>query len=543
MIGVVVHEHDLDVVREFFELFKTPWERAVPGRQYRAVLVTDGAFSMFNANALLIYGSRGFEIDREVGTVARRIDGPTELEWKEATLPVYTGVEIFATAHQDGVLQRQGEAAAYKFCANGRTVWRIGYDLFDEVRYLLTKGQPPEHALTPTLELHIELLRHILIESNVPFVEIPPRPAGCDFICCLTHDVDFFGIRRHWFDRTMAGFLYRSSVGSLIDLARGRRSVADLGRNWLACCSLPFVMAGLLPDFWRPFKDYASVEDQRNSTFFLIPFEGVPGIAPDRTTKSWRAAPYGIADVREEVTDAVFRGSEIGLHGIDAWRDSDSGKREMREVAALTGSKTLGSRMHWLYFDASSPKRLENAGFDYDSTWGYNDAVGYRAGTSQAFRPIACNSLIELPMSIMDSALFSSGRLSLHPEEALDLCRKIIKGAKHFGGTLVVNWHDRSLAPERLLGRFYQSLLEVVKKGHRVWFAKCGEAVEWFRWRRSIQFRRIQNGPNGHILSFQITAPRSHSRGAVVRVHRPAVTVHESMDRMFNGTASIEFET
>ena len=30
---------------------------------------------------------------------------------------------------------------------------------------------------------------------------------------------------------------------------------------------------------------------------------------------------------------------------------------------------------------------LDEAGFEYDSTVGYNDAVGYRAGTSQVFRP------------------------------------------------------------------------------------------------------------------------------------------------------------
>ena len=61
--------------------------------------------------------------------------------------------------------------------------------------------------MTPTLELHIALLRHLLLQSGVSFVEIPPRPGDYDFICCLTHDVDFFGIRRHKWDRTLAGFV------------------------------------------------------------------------------------------------------------------------------------------------------------------------------------------------------------------------------------------------------------------------------------------------------------------------------------------------
>ena len=41
--------------------------------------------------------------------------------------------------------------------------------------------------------------------------------------------------------------------------------------------------------------------------------------------------------------------------------------------------------MHWLYFDQNSPKTLENAGANYDSTVGYNETVGYRAGTAQGY--------------------------------------------------------------------------------------------------------------------------------------------------------------
>ena len=52
-------------------------------------------------------------------------------------------------------------------------------------------------VLAPTLELHISMLRSILDRAGVPLLEIAPRPYGYDFTCCLTHDVDFAGIRRH----------------------------------------------------------------------------------------------------------------------------------------------------------------------------------------------------------------------------------------------------------------------------------------------------------------------------------------------------------
>ena len=67
---------------------------------------------------------------------------------------------------------------------------RIGYDLFAEVQTLLTVGQTKINAGIPTLDLHIALLRDLIVASGVPLVEIPPVPDGFRFIACLTHDVD-----------------------------------------------------------------------------------------------------------------------------------------------------------------------------------------------------------------------------------------------------------------------------------------------------------------------------------------------------------------
>ena len=294
---------------------------------------------------------------------------------------------------------------------------------------------------------------------------------------------------------------------------------------------------GLVPDFWRPFEDYARAENGRRSTFFLVPFKGRPGLAPDGTVNTWRATPYGISEIHEEVRKAADRGSELAVHGIDAWRDADAGREEMRQLNSLTGKKTAGIRMHWLYFAADSPRKLEAAGFDYDSTWGYNEAVGYRAGTSQVFRPVGSKTLMELPMSIMDSALFSAGRMNLGREKASQLCRRIVANARRFGGTLVINWHERSLAPERLWGRFYRELREEVEEGDRAWFAKAGEAVEWFRWRRSIRFHEKASSD---IVQVQVSAPRLFSPGAVIRIQRPGVVGSEVEDLAFEGATSVE---
>src|SRR4029079_14936825 len=114
------------------------------------------------------------------------------------------------------------------------TTLRLGYDLFEEVRFLLSTGQPVEHAAIPALDLHIAMLRLWILDAGVPVVEIPPVPAGHDFAVCLTHDIDFVGIRRHFFDYTMWGFLYRSTVGALRDAMGRRLSMSRLLRAWRA---------------------------------------------------------------------------------------------------------------------------------------------------------------------------------------------------------------------------------------------------------------------------------------------------------------------
>lgn len=540
MIGVAASSIDMQIAEEFFELFKTPWERAVPARKYAVVLSTEGTVHDFDAELFLVYGSDEHAVDRESGTIVEQVEGPVEVVWGESRFPIYGRVAVLGADAGASTLKVGDKPLDCRHRAGARAVRRIGYDLFREIGFLLTEGQPPSQASTPTLELHIALLRHLLAESGVAFVEIPPRPHGYDFVCCLTHDVDFFGVRRHVFDQTLAGFLARASLGTIADLVRGRRTLAEAARNWAAVVSLPLVFLRLLPDFWRPFEDYAKVEGGQRSTFFLVPFKGQPGVAPDGTADATRAVPYQMSEIATEATNAGKMGSELAVHGIDAWRDADAGRAEMRQLTALTGQETAGVRMHWLYFDADSPRRLEAAGFDYDSTWGYNDAVGFRAGTSQVFRLPASKNLMELPLSVMDSALFYRGRMGLAHEEALQLCVRIVATAMRYGGTLVINWHDRSLAPERLWGRAYRTLLKDVTSGHRVWFATGREAVDWFRWRRSIRFTRETHAG---VVTVAASPPLRDIPAAVMRISRPTPTSTAALEEFrFEGRDPIRVE-
>ena len=157
MIALAISPTDLEVAQEFFELFKTPWERAVSGRKYRVVLSTDGSIGDLDGEVFIIYGSGEQAADREAGLSADSVNGPVDIEWGECTFPIYGRVALFDRDISNCALKTRGKSLDYQHKIEGRVVWRIGYDLFGEIRYLLTKGQPAAQALTPTLELHIAI--------------------------------------------------------------------------------------------------------------------------------------------------------------------------------------------------------------------------------------------------------------------------------------------------------------------------------------------------------------------------------------------------
>jgi hypothetical protein len=490
MIGVIADPTEQEVVREFFELFKTPWEFYCRNGQYEILLCAgDGPFDN-TAKLVLCYAGRKthFDDEQKIQTGLQR-NNSRILSYQGNRIPIY-GDSVPFPEKGSGLLTDEDshECVAYLEQSRERVVARIGYDLFGEIRALLTVGQPPANANIPALELHIAFLRDLITGCGVSLVEIPPVPNGYPFIACLTHDVDHPSIRQHKWDHTLFGFLYRAIFGSLRNLIRGRMPVRDVIRNWAAVLKLPFVYLGLAKDFWGEFDDrYLELEKDLSSTFFVIPFKNYSGKTPHGPAPTFRAARYEAKDIADMIQKLMAAGCEVGLHGIDAWLDSSKGCEELEEIRRLTGISEIGVRMHWLYHDQQSPVVLEKAGAGYDSTIGYNETVGYRAGTAQVYKPLAASGLLELPLHVMDTALFYPDHLGLSPRQASTLLGRMVDNAVHFGGCLTINWHDRSIAPERLWEACYGDIVQDLKS-REAWFSTAGQAVSWFRKRRAATF-------------------------------------------------------
>jgi hypothetical protein len=442
------------------------------------------------------------------------------MEWHSTELPIYCALATINSIGRQLVVRRQNrETVGAEIPTPGRLVVRLGFDLFREVEFLLSDGQPSENAHIPTLDMYISMLRAIMVGAGISFVEAPPVPAGYDFIACLTHDVDFVGVRDHKCDRTMWGFLYRCFVDSTLRALRGKLRWSKCLHNWRAGVTLPLVHCGLVADFWLEFDRYRNLERNLGSTFFFIPFKNAPGTLGPASAPKLRAAKYDFTKLKDQIGQLLKNGCEVGLHGIDAWQNCAKAQAESQRLEEVTGQPTVGTRMHWLYWAANSPKCLEDAGFAYDSTFGYNDAVGFRAGTTQAFRPLGAERLLELPLIIQDSAMFYSDRMDLSELEALNICRRLIDSMLAFGGALTVNWHTRSLSPERLWGDYYEQLLREIQT-YPVWFGTAQEVVTWFQKRRELRFDWVESAEDG--LRVALSGASSHSTcPMIVRLHHP----------------------
>jgi hypothetical protein len=153
MIGVIADSADHVVVREFFELFKTPWELFRPDRKYE-VLLCAGEFN-FDETARLVLRYSGGKIafDDQEKLQTRCPQGNTRiLSHQGNRIPIYGNCLTFPEI-ANGILvdEESRECSAYLDESGDQTVARIGYDLFSEIRTLLTTGQPIANATLPAL--------------------------------------------------------------------------------------------------------------------------------------------------------------------------------------------------------------------------------------------------------------------------------------------------------------------------------------------------------------------------------------------------------
>lgn len=152
---------------------------------------------------------------------------------------------------------------------------------------------------------------------------------------------------------------------------------------------------------------------------------------------------------------------EFGLHTSYFSHAHPSVENERAALLSLATSTPIGNRQHWLNLRSLEDlERLQRAGFLYDSSLGWNGAIGFRGGFARPFRiALPSNGFIwEIPLVAMDGVLFQD--MSLDEEKAVERVRDILCQVLDRKGAASIDWHERAAAShygwhgayERILG-------------------------------------------------------------------------------------------
>jgi len=300
---------------------------------------------------------------------------------------------------------------------------------------------------------------------------------GARFAVVLSHDVD---------DITAVSM---TEAWRLLGRARSplsyavRRSLAQIARAW---------KRGTAADdpYWR-FEKWASAEEEHGfrSTFFVFPprpahpHELDPNYRLDDAIRfEGRMQPF--ADVLRALGE---RGFEIGLHAsYQSHRSAEQLASERAQIEQATDLPVSGVRQHFLRFDRDATWSAQaRAGFAYDSTLGYNEAIGFRAGIAAPFRPWdaarrAPSSLLELPLTVMDGTLFRT--LILDGPQAARRTLDQLDMVEKVGGLAVLLWHPNGADEQQFPGWWasYRDVLADLRR-RSVWVGTGREIDAWWR--------------------------------------------------------------
>jgi peptidoglycan/xylan/chitin deacetylase (PgdA/CDA1 family) len=284
----------------------------------------------------------------------------------------------------------------------------------------------------------------------------PPRYRGARFAVALTHDVD---VPWRWTKIGMRGAAARLKSHTLA----GRAGPAAHEARGLARVPL-HKLRGTDPN-WR-FAEIAAEElaHDTRSTFFVMAGHG---------HRADGAAREAYDRLRPQLVETLLEaGAEVGLHGSYLAADDLERLARERVLLAQLDGPLLGQRYHYLRVD---PHRnlapLAGIGFRYDTSLGFPDALGFRAGVAHPFRPWDFErdrpaDLVEIPLAVMDATLAEERYGGLSAAEAKPRVLALLDWAADHGGGFSILWH-----PERFDGpsargwdRLYFEVVDAVRE-------------------------------------------------------------------------------
>lgn len=302
----------------------------------------------------------------------------------------------------------------------------------------------------------------------------------------LTHDIDVLSLKELPLDsKTFWGFVYRCLIVNFSRLLSGRLSFHAYLDSLKHVLLLPLIKLRITKDPWQESLNVIIELERRygvRSTFFFIPFARQPGYTPEgKPAPSNRAAYYNLNEFRGLLQKLEREGWEIAVHGINAYHDPALAKAEFEALRKLLSEKDkVGIRMHWLYHRGHETwKILDEVGYIYDATFGWNDRIGFPDGRYKPFKPEGVKSLVVLPLNIQDVALLGEDHQFLNNEKAWQQAEEILEEAKKHRAVVTILWHNNSFVAPRYWGWLYEKIIQKAREDC-AYICRAIDVVEMF---------------------------------------------------------------
>jgi peptidoglycan/xylan/chitin deacetylase (PgdA/CDA1 family) len=340
-----------------------------------------------------------------------------------------------------------------------------------QVNAVVAAGQ----TQSPSVNASARAFRESVLRAagNHAIRTVAPWPHGHRWAAAFTHDLD---VVRFW--PLFSGL-------RMIELARKGQfgQVLRSGGGAIGSLLADPVGAGV--------REILAIEREHgiSSTWFVI--AGVPSLSS--TMKGDITYAVDTPATRQILAAITGGGHEVGVHGSFAtFLDAGVMGQERERLRRLTGASASGIRQHFLRMRPGATQRaMREAGFAYDSSFGFPDRNGFRLGVAgvlpwwdnRAGRPIG---LEEAPLIWMDRALSKYRGIEVAAQwvdEGLDLAHR----AQNEEGLWVGLWHPNLTGPLGYPGapaQFRRMAATIASRGP--WLASLGSIVEWRNARRTL---------------------------------------------------------
>jgi len=337
----------------------------------------------------------------------------------------------------------------------------IGYDFglsssdMNTIAEYLSGSKSPERVFDAPVNSVLNTIKSKILDerlgSGKPFVRKALWPEGVDFASALTHDAD----------RLTAPL-------SHVMKARKRFSLSLIIKRILS-----------LDDPYWNIEKMVNLEAGLNftSSFYLLVHD------------------YNLNGRRDYIKSIAANGWDVGLHGSFGTHESAERMREDFSVFEKeTGQKPKGIREHYLKFNPSKTWQIMgDLGFMYDTTWGFNQKPGFRAGVCFPYHPPSSDfeplNILELPLVLMDTSLW--GYMRLQEEEGFAEVEKAISKVKEHNGLFTILWHQEALQMKG--GRLYPRILKRLA-GENCFVSNAEKIAEWWLSRERSELRESKRG-------------------------------------------------